>query len=44
MFSTQLLTLNYLLPDKFGCPPVCWIMYEYNGEKFHINHLWELKG
>ena len=24
--------------------PVCWIMYEYYREKFHVNHLGELKG
>ena len=23
---------------------VCWIMGGYYKEKFHVNHLWELKG
>ena len=24
--------------------PVCWIMIGYYKEKFHVNHLWKLKG
>ena len=24
--------------------PVCWIVFEYNREKFHVYHFWEFKG
>ena len=29
---------------RFSALQLCWMMYEYYKEKFHVYYFWELKG